>query len=162
MAETPHRDRIAAVQAETPDVPAEVLVRLNGGRRPGPQDLGRLTEKARGAFRTHRIAQLRTAAVLTEAARVESVAGQVVGELPSGQTVEFDSIKAAPGYPDGTAVIVRLKGAPSTGEADVIIVNPPIMVPDHRGTVDVRGIPHREDPLGAIAQTVANLYGGGR
>ena len=158
MSETPLRAAIAAVMASQPEVPARMLQEANGGQRPGPQDLARATEKARGLLRSRQVAALRGQAVLDAAEGIREGAGCVPVTLPTGQVIEFESITQAPGYPDGMAVRLRPLGAPRDGTADLVIVNPPTLVRDHRGDIDAHGVKHREDPLGALGEVVQRMY----
>jgi hypothetical protein len=158
----PVRRAILAALEASPEVPAAMLAQMNGGRRPAADELHSLTERARGAIRQRDVAKLRASAVLDAARRVESAHGTIVAELPGGETIEFDSIELAPGYPDGIAIVVRPKGAPANGDGDVIIVNPPTLVAHYAGDVELPRGPHKEDPLGAIAQVVQSVYGKGR
>jgi len=159
VAETPLRDAIQAALASDPEVPATMLNALAGGQRPRPQDVARLTEKARGSLRAREVAKLRAQAVLDAASEVQARAGYVPVALPSGRVLEFESVTPAPGYPEGTAVLIRPRGVGPDG--GVIVVNPPTLVPDPGGDIVVRGRRHREDPLGALAVTVQRVYGQG-
>ena len=161
MAETPLRDAIEAAMASEPEVPATLLNALAGGQRPRPQDVARLTEKARGSLRHREVARLKAAAVLDAATRLRGMAGYVPLTLPSGAVLEIESVEPAPGYPDGTAVRVRPRGAPQNGDGDLIVVNPPTLVRDHGGNIILDGVRHREDPLGALALVVQRAYGRG-
>lgn len=160
MSETPLRARIAEVMASTPDVPASSLRRARDGWFP-PEDLSTEMEKARGAIRTRQVAKLRAQAVLDAAETVQDGAGYVPVALPTGQVLEFERVESAPGYPEGTAVRVRPRGAPHNGDGDVIVVNPPTLVPDPRGSIVVRGVRHREDPLAALGMALERVYGRG-
>jgi hypothetical protein len=148
---------ITAALAEPVEIPAKELVRLNGGRKPRVEELDRLTAKAKGHVRNRRVAGLRAAAVLRAAEAVQEGAGRVPAALPSGEVRYFESVTLERGWVGGTAVRVRPLGAPTTGEADVVIVNPPCLVPYPGGEVDVDGIPHKEDPLAALALAVESV-----
>jgi hypothetical protein len=124
----------------------------------GPvEELEARTARARGAVLNRRVAGLRAAAVLQAAERVREGAGLVPAALPSGEVRYFASVALEPDWPGGTAVRVRPLGAPSTGEADVVVVNPPCLVPDPSGDIDVNGVKHREDPLAALAMAVESV-----
>lgn len=149
---------MAALEAE-PEVSTTLLRQLNGGRRPEAHELAQATAKARGVLRSRTVAKLRATAVLEAAAAVRKGAGYVPAGLPDGRVLEFESVEPAPGYPEGTAVRVRPRGAPQNGDGDVVVVNPPTLVQDPSGTVDVGGVRHREDPLAALALAVQVAYG---
>lgn len=139
------------------EVSAKELTRLNGGRKPAVGDLESLTLKARGHALNRRVAGLRAGAVLQAAERVQEGAGLVPAALPSGQVLYFQSVALEPGYEGGTAIRVRPLGAPASGEADIIVVNPPCLVPHPDGDVVLEGVPHKEDPLAALAMAVESV-----
>lgn len=148
---------IRKVMAENPEVSATELRELNGGRKPRVDELEALTAQARGRVRSLKVAGLRAAAVVKAAERVQEGAGLVPAALPSGEVRYFQSVTLEPGWEGNTAIRVRPLGAPANGEADVVIVNPPCLVRYPGGDVDLAGIPHREDPLAAIALAVESV-----
>jgi hypothetical protein len=78
--------------------------------------------------------------------------GPVVVATPGG-TVEIESLSAS-----GEAVEVTVTGA-AGGDPSFRIFNPPTLVPDPAGDVEVHGIRFRYDPLAAVAHVIAN-HGG--
>lgn len=54
---------------------------------------------------------------------------------------------------------VRLAGQPEGGDPHFRVVNPPLLVPDPGGPVELRGTRWREDPLAALAEAIGRNGG---
>jgi hypothetical protein len=62
---------------------------------------------------------------------------------------------------NGMGVDVYLEGQTESGETHYRIINPPTLVQDPAGDIEVRGVMYREDPLAAIAEAIST-HGGSR
>lgn len=56
-------------------------------------------------------------------------------------------------------VEVRLDGPTAGGDPHFKIVNPPTLVPDPLGEIEVNGARYRHDPIAALAEVIASLGG---
>jgi hypothetical protein len=73
-------------------------------------------------------------------------------------TVHFGSIKEKK-VKGVTFVEVRLEGETEGGDPNFRIVNPPALVSDPRGDVEINGKRFRHDPEAALAEVIADLGG---
>jgi len=60
----------------------------------------------------------------------------------------------------GNAIVLTTPDNPSVDP--VVIVNPPIILPDPNGEIDKDGMKFREDPLGAVAKVIRDFGGPGQ
>lgn len=61
-----------------------------------------------------------------------------------------------------TYVDVHLAGETEGGDPHFRIVNPPALVADPRGDVEINGVKYRHDPEAALAEVIADLGGASR
>jgi hypothetical protein len=79
------------------------------------------------------------------------------GDYDGPEGIVINNIELCVESPSGNAITVT---TPDNPMADpIVIVNPPIIVPDHTGGVTVDGANYRVDPLAAVA-AVIQQYGG--
>lgn len=76
-------------------------------------------------------------------------------------TVHFRSIKEKK-KGNVTWVEVRLEGETQGGDPNFRIVNPPALVPDPLGGIEINGQKFRHDPEAALAEVIADLGGARR
>jgi hypothetical protein len=62
---------------------------------------------------------------------------------------------------DGQSYVDVVADRPASGDPLFRIINPPLLVADPAGEIEHGGRRYREDPLGALAETLA-LFGGAR
>lgn len=111
----------------------------------------------RETARAAAVAERRRAAVagVRAAGVVEQFAGLLAERAPD-RSVTVDGVTFAAVTAVDGGVDVRLGDSP--GERHFRIFNPPTLVYDSAGTVQVRGRPHREDPLAALAQVIRGVW----
>lgn len=63
---------------------------------------------------------------------------------------------------DGAQAAVRIRpmGGSPDGQADVVVVNPPLLVRDPQGLIVLDGVAYREDPMAALAEVLTRHLGG--
>lgn len=154
-----------ALAADYPVDDAEVDARKYDG------DEGKARDAVRGAKRGKAVAGLRTAAVLqaweatgspgeTGTGEPYAVGGVVFQELrplrdDTGAVIGVEVFLSGGFDPDGNVIPV-----PEGTEAHYRVVNPPTLVRDGAGDIDVGGRAHREDPLGAVAHAISTVRKG--
>lgn len=156
------REQIRAAFDATYDATdAEVDVARYGG------DRGKARDAAAGEKRGRAVAAMRSAAVLhawagTPSAGAEpyAVGGVTIQELrpfadDAGNVVGVEVFLAGGFDADGKA-----RPLPDDAEAHYRIVNPPTLVKDGSGPVEVGSRRFREDPLEAIAQAISSVHAG--
>lgn len=110
--------------------------------------------------RSDRIGKIRAGAVVAAAAEPPpSILPGIVLEH-GGLTHHLEWVR--PELVDGaeTAIRVRPYGAIPSGDDDVVVINPPILVRDSQGDVAIDGVRFREDPLAALAEVLTRHLGG--
>jgi hypothetical protein len=133
------REQIYAALVE--DIPAD---QVTPDRRKYPDEAVAL-EKARGAERARRVAQLRAAGV---------VEGYTAARNQHGaDVVQLDSVRVAQVLAIEGGVEVWC-GDQLDGPPDFRIFNPPTLVEDPAGDIEVRGRRYREDPFGALVAVI--------
>jgi hypothetical protein len=127
---------------------------------------GDITRVARGRTstpgeRAQRIGKLRAGALVTAAAELVDV-GPFPGLLLEHGGVTHHVAWVRPETVAGaeTAVRIRPMGAPPSGDSDIVVVNPPTLVRDPSGDIEVAGRMYREDPLAALAEVLTRNLGG--
>jgi hypothetical protein len=156
------REQIRAAFDATYDVTdAEIDAQRYGG------NLAKARDAAVGEKRGRAVAAMRTAAVLDAWGKTPSgglepyaVGGVTIQELrplldDAGHVVGVEVFLAGGFGADGKALPL-----PDDVEAHYRIVNPPTLVKDDAGAVDVGRRRYREDPLGAIAQAIGGARTG--
>lgn len=79
--------------------------------------------------------------------------GQYVTRTPHGEVI----LEALEKVDEGTGLAyleVWTGGATEVGDPHFRVVNPPLLVKDPEGDVEVRGERYREDPLAALAEVI--------
>lgn len=90
-----------------------------------------------------------------------NVDGHLSVPVRAGGTVRFAAVEVSEG--DGaTSVEVHLDGEVVGGDPHFRIINPPMLVEDPDGGIEVGGFRYREDPLAALAEVIARHGGGAR
>lgn len=123
------------------------------GEPDGKDDRGDENERARREARTRRAEKVRDAIAGRE--------GQTRHRTSKGD-INLGEIRFVPASDAEAALIEVTVGRRQGGEPDYRIVNPPLYVADPDGTVDLDGVPHREDPVAALAELVAQFTGPAR
>lgn len=97
----------------------------------------------------------RVAAVLAAVPKIDPAVPLEV-HVPSG-TVAFTLIRGGSG--DGQKWIEANVAGPAGGDPAFRVVNPPALVPDPAGEVEISGVRYRNDPLAALAEVIAGNGG---
>lgn len=63
---------------------------------------------------------------------------------------------------DGTVLVEVYVGDPDNGEPHYRLINPPTLVRDSTGDIQLGGIAYREDPIAAVGQLIARAGGTSR
>lgn len=134
--------------------------------RPEPRSKHPVRDKIRAlpanaSDRARKVARLRSNAVrdAVENAPTRDDEGIVQAVAPSGQNVRIERIELSPESAETAYIDVYLAGQPESGDVHYRIINPPTLVPDRAGPVDIGGVRYREDPLAAIAHVIASNGG---
>ena len=147
------RDRIRRAledDAPVPNADADALAAREGLSRAEARERLRVQRRGRAAARVRAQGVQEAAATALRqageglAAVVQTRYGRV---QVAGVSVEQVGEEAA--------VSVLLAGAPPGSDPHFRIFNPPTLVEDPGGDVEVRGRRYREDPLGAVAEVIA-------
>lgn len=115
--------------------------------------------------RAERIAQLRAEAARSavQTARTLDENGVVQITTAAGQTVLIERIELSPEDAEMAYVDVYLAGQPEGGDVHFRVINPPTLVEDRTGSIELAGVGRfREDPLLALAEAIAANGGAAR
>ncbi len=110
--------------------------------------------------RAQRIGKLRAGAVAQAADEARLSASEGILIEAGGITHRLEWARAE--LVDGAETAVRLRplGGSDDGSADIVVINPPILVADPQGDVEIDGRRYREDPLAALGQVLSRHVGG--
>jgi len=141
LAESTLRDQLAQVAARGQ------RARTERGRRDADRQLGQLRAQAcADAWATH---------------PGRNMDGHLTVPVRAGGEVRLASVDVQ--EVDGvTSVEVHLDGRTAGGDPHFRIVNPPTLVEDPAGDIELAGLYYREDPLVALAEVIARHGGGTR